>query len=111
MLIDFFDSPNACASSAIKAALALSRSGAVLRRTFKHWSCQSPITLCEAPAATLTTMRVFVTSTLSAIALDIASNNPVELIGESLAVAVIEGRLASGIDAAAAQRFHQVAHR
>jgi hypothetical protein len=111
MLIDFFDSPNACANSAINAVLALPRSGAVVRRTFKHSSCQPLIALCAAPAATLTTMRVLVTSAMSVIAPGLASNNPVELIGEGLAIAMVEWRLAAGIDTAAAQRVHQVANR
>jgi len=99
-----FGNPSADANSATNAALALPRSAALQMRTFKCWSCQPLIALFAAPAATLIAMRVIgVVAVGLAMALACTNNNLVELIGESLAVTVIERRLATGIDSAAAQ--------
>lgn len=68
--------------------------------------------LLAAPAVTLIEIRVTcVVLTRLAIAFFCTSNNLVELIGEGLAIAMVEWRLAAGIDTAAAQRVHQVANR
>ena len=67
-------------------------------RTFRHCSRQPLIALFDDPAVTMTAMRLVRASLCSSIAGDYA----IELIGESLAITMVQRSLASGINATAA---------
>jgi len=89
------------------AALALPRSGAALTRTRKLSPSHPAIALLEAPGTTLTASLV--TGELSHKSA-MASNYFIELVGEGFAITMVQRCLATRINAAGTQRFHQVTH-
>ncbi len=97
--IDDFDNRRDFANNAINAALALPRSGAALMRTRRYSPRQSTIALLDEPAVTLTAMRVMQESCFDS---SITRDYAVELIGEGLAIAMVERSLATRINATAA---------